>query len=138
MRGKWGSGVVGVWAVLSAAACAPKPAATIHTPTEGETIPGPTVTVALGVANVQLAPAADNQPGTAHHHLFLDVDPTPLGASIPQGEGITHLGGAQTAWRYDSLARGPHRLIAVLADPAHVPLPKGKADTVNFIVGPWP
>ena len=138
MKRTWGRGAVGVGVTLLAAACAPKPEATIQTPTEGETLAGPTVTVALGVANVELAPAADNRPGTAHHHLFLDVDPTPLGVAIPQGEGITHLGGAQTAWRYNSLARGPHRLIAVLADPAHVPLAKGKADTVNFIVGPWP
>lgn len=130
--------LAGACVALTVAACAPKPTATIQTPSEGETLTGPVI-VSLGVEHIELAPAADNRPGTAHHHLFLDVDPTPAGVSIPQGaDGIVHLGRAQTAWQFDSLARGPHRLIAVLADPAHVPLAKGKPDTVNFIVGPWP
>ena len=123
---------------LGVAACGRAPTVTITAPAEGETVAAP-VRVTLGVVNVELAPAAENRPGTAHHHLFLDVDVTPLDASIPAGAtGITHLGKAQTEWQYDSLARGPHRLIAVLADPAHVPLKNARADTVNFVVGPWP
>lgn len=123
---------------LGAAACAPQPAVTIGAPAEGEAVTGP-VRVTLAVENVVLAPAAENRPGTAHHHLFLDVEVTPLEASIPAGvAGITHLGQAQTEWQYDSLDSGPHRVIAVLADPSHVPLRNARADTVNFVVGPWP
>jgi len=130
-----------VWALavaLGVAGCGRAPTVTITAPTEGETVAAP-VRVTLGVVDVELAPAAENRPGTAHHHLFLDVEVTPLDASIPAGAtGITHLGKAQAEWQYDSLARGPHRLIAVLADPAHVPLKNARADTVNFVVGPWP
>lgn len=123
---------------LGVVACGRAPTVTITAPAEGETVTSP-VRVTLGVVNAELAPAAENRPGTAHHHLFLDVDVTPLDASIPAGTaGITHLGKGQMEWEYDSLARGPHRLIAVLADPAHVPLRNAKADTVNFVVGPWP
>ena len=142
MRPGAGTGDGGrVWALavaLGVAACGRAPTVTITAPAEGETVTAP-VNVTLGVLHVELAPAAENRPGTAHHHLFLDVEVTPLDASIPAGAtGITHLGKAQTEWQYDSLARGPHRLIAVLADPAHVPLRHARADTVNFVVGPWP
>jgi hypothetical protein len=120
------------------AACAKPPTAAIESPTEGETVTG-AVRVTLSAVNVEIAAAAENRPGTAHHHLFLDVDVTPPGVAIPMAaEGIVHLGRGQTEWTYDSLARGPHRVIAVLAGPDHVPLRKGAADTVNFIVGPWP
>lgn len=139
-----GSGERGVGRAVAAlaavlvGACAKPPTATIQTPAEGETITG-AVRVTLGAVNVELAPAAENRPGTAHHHLFLDVDVSPAGVAIPMGaEGITHLGRGQTEWTYDSLSRGPHRIIAVLAGPDHVPLPKGAGDTVNFLVGPWP
>jgi hypothetical protein len=123
---------------LSAAACGRAPAVTITAPRDGETVMAP-VRVTLGVVNVELAPAADERPGTAHHHLFLDVDVTPPTDTIPAGvTGVIHLGRAQTEFTFDSLAPGPHRVIAVLGDYGHVPLRNAAADTVNFVVGPWP
>jgi len=131
-----------VWAVAAVVmwgtACARPPAVTITAPAEGETVTAP-VRVTLGVANVELAPAAEERPGTGHHHLFLDVDVTPPADTIPAGvTGIIHLGRAQTEFTFDNLAAGPHRIIAVLADHGHVPLRGATADTVNFVVGPWP
>ena len=85
MRPGTGTGDGGrVWALavaLGVAACGRAPQVTITAPTEGETVTAP-VRVTLGVMNVELAPAAENRPGTAHHHLFLDADVTPLDASI--------------------------------------------------------
>lgn len=124
---------------IALSACSRPPAVTITAPTEGETLPGPAVHVTLEVMNVDIAPVAENRPGAAHYHLFVDVDVTPLDAPVPQGvAGVVHLGGGQSDFHFDSLAAGPHRLIAILGDNTHVPLPGARADTVNFIVGPWP
>lgn len=96
---------------------------------------GSAVHIELAVNGIELAPAADQQPGTAHHHLFLDVDPTPLDQKIPPGvTGIIHLGRAQTEFHWDSVAPGPHRIIAVLADWQHVPIAGAASDTVQFVV----
>ncbi len=110
---------------------------TIDTPAEGDTVRGTGVHVTLSVSGVQLAPAADERPGTAHHHLFLDLDTGPLDQKIPAGvSGIIHLGRAQTEYQWDSVAAGPHRIIAVLADWQHIPLVPPATDTVRFVVQP--
>jgi hypothetical protein len=107
----------------------------ITSPAAGDTIRGSVVDVTLAVSGIELAPVAENRPGTAHHHLFLDVDAVISDAPIPVGvPEIVHLGRAQTAFRWDSVAPGRHRIIAVLADPGHVPLQPPAADTVTFEV----
>lgn len=111
--------------------------ATINSPAEGDTVRGSAVHVTLAVSGIELAPAADERPGTAHHHLFLDVDTGPLDQKIPSGvPGVIHLGRAQTEHHWDSVAAGPHRIIAVLADWQHVPLATAATDTVRFVVQP--
>jgi len=126
---------VGSVAVLVACSRSSKPSVTIQTPAEGDTVRGSAVHVTLGVSGIALAPAAEERPGTAHHHLFLDVDIGPLDQKIPSGvPGIIHLGRAQTEFHWDSVAAGPHRIIAVLADWSHVPLVPPATDTVHFVV----
>lgn len=113
----------------------PRAMVSITSPTAGDTIRGSVVDVTLAVSGIELAPVAENRPGTAHHHLFLDVDAVTSGGPIPAGvPGIVHLGKAQTAFHWDSVAPGPHRIIAVLADPGHVPLQPPAGDTVTFVV----
>lgn len=138
------SRAVAHWIISSAlfafaAACtAEKPAAmvSITSPAEGDTVRGTSVQVTLTSSGIEIAPAAEQRAGTAHHHLFLDVDVSGAGP-IPAGmAGIVHLGKAETEYRFDSVAVGSHRIIAVLADPAHVPLQPFTADTVNFVVVP--
>ena len=108
---------------------------TIDTPAEGDTVRGSAVHVTLATSGVELAPAAEERAGTAHHHLFLDVDPGPLDREIPAGvTGIIHLGRAQTEFHWDSVAPGTHRIIAVLGDWRHVPLASAATDTVRFVV----
>ncbi len=128
-----------VAAMVLLGACGRKSGArvTIDSPAEGDTVRGSAVHVTLTATGVELAPAADERPGTAHHHLFLDVEPTPLDQKIPAGvAGIIHLGRAQTEYQWDSVAAGPHRIIAVLADWQHIPLHPVAADTVRFVVQP--
>jgi hypothetical protein len=110
---------------------------TIDTPANGDTVRGSAVHITLTARGVELAPAAEERPGTAHHHLFLDVETGPLDHAIPAGvTGIIHLGRAQTEFQWDSVAPGPHRIIAVLGDSKHVPLVPLATDTVHFVVQP--
>jgi hypothetical protein len=127
----------------SAAAPAPAPAApaaggatvTIVSPTEGESVVGPNVTVRLEATGVTIVAAVNHDPGTGHHHIFVDRDPTPLTDTIPAGvSDIRHLGQGQTEFQIEGLAPGEHRFIAVIADWSHVPLNPPAVDTVRFTV----
>jgi hypothetical protein len=128
-------------AVLLVTACrsAPPVTVTITAPADEATIMESAVPVTLAVSGIELAPVAEQRPGTAHHHLYLDQDlgsPTePIPVGIP---GIVHLGQAQTGFQWDSVAPGPHRIIAILADPAHRPLVPSVTDTVHFVVARAP
>ena len=130
---------LGIGACLIVAACAKKEAATsavavtITAPAEGDTLSGTAVHITLGATGIEIAPAADARPETAHHHLYLDVDFPQVESAIPMGvAGVVHLGQAQTEYHWENVPEGPHRIIAVLADPGHLPLKPYVTDTVNF------
>lgn len=123
----------------AAAQAAPHPAhapmVRIVKPSEGDTITGSSVLVKLEAEGVEIAPAAEHRAGTAHHHLFLDVDVTKPDQGIPAGNPyIVHLGKGQSEYTFEGVANGPHRLIAVLADADHVALQPWVVDTVNFVM----
>jgi len=106
----------------------------IAAPANGATVTGP-VKVVLQATGVEIVPATVERPGTGHHHLFVDHDLTPVDDTIPRGvTGILHLGRGQTEFVLDSLAPGPHRVIAVVANWKHVPLKPLVVDTVRFTV----
>lgn len=106
----------------------------IDFPREGVTVAGSAVRVALKVTGIEIAAAAQGKAGAAHYHLFLDVPPPAEGEAIPEGPGITHLGGGQKEFLLENLAPGLHRLIVVLGDNSHVPLPRQQSDTAYFSV----
>lgn len=116
----------------------PGPAAVrveIVQPAEGAVVEGTAVRVVLRSENVEIAPALEARPGTAHHHLFLDRDPGPLDRTIPADDPfIIHLGTGGAEHTFEGVTPGSHRIIALLADPAHVPLDPPAADTVSFTV----
>lgn len=116
------------------AAAPPVPQAVIVAPTEGAMLTGPNVTIELAARHIALAPAGTMEPGTGHLHLFINHDLTPEGEVIPTGEGIVHLGQAQTEYTMEGAAPGNYTVIAVLADGAHVRLPGALTDTVHFMV----
>jgi hypothetical protein len=106
----------------------------IAEPAEGADLAGTSVRVTLTSSGIVVGPAGQDST-VAHHHLFLDRDPTPPGQPIPAGEvGIAHLGQGQSEHTFEEVAPGEHRLIAVLADWVHVPLVPMVADTVQFTV----
>jgi hypothetical protein len=112
----------------------PVPTAMIVAPADGDTVTGPNVQVDLAVENLTLAPAGTDSAGTGHLHLFIDHDLSPVGEAIPMGEGIVHLGKAQSGYLVEGLSSGAHTIIAVIGDWAHVRIPDARADTVRIVV----
>jgi hypothetical protein len=133
-----------VAACVVIAACTQKPATSdvtvsIVSPTEGQSLSGSAVHIALDATGIEIAPAADARPETAHHHLYLDVDFPQSENSIPMGSaGVIHLGQAQKEYHWENVPPGAHRIIAVLADPGHIPLRPWVTDTVNFVMAAPP
>lgn len=127
----WG----GLLAVAGCGAEPEPPSVEIRTPRDGATVSGPNVRVELAARGVTIAPASDERPGTAHHHLFIDREMTRPGDTIPSGvNGIIHLDRGQTDFVLLGQPRGSHRVIALLADRHDVPLDPPAADTVRFIL----
>jgi hypothetical protein len=127
-------------ACLVIVACAKKAATpdvtvSILTPTEGSSVSGTAVHITLDATGIEIAPAADARPETAHHHLYLDVEFPALDGAIPMGvAGVVHLGQAQKEYHWENVTPGSHRIIAVLADPGHIPIRPFITDTVTFTV----
>jgi hypothetical protein len=123
-----------------AVACAKKPetsevTVSITSPANGDTVSGSAVHITLDATGIEIAPAADARPETAHHHLYLDAYFPAVESSIPMGvAGVVHLGQAQKEYHWENVTPGAHRIIAVLADPGHIPLRPWVTDTVNFFV----
>jgi hypothetical protein len=44
------------------------------------------------------------------------------------------MGNAATSYTFENVGSGPHRLIAVVADGAHMPLQPLVVDTVDFVI----
>ena len=125
-------------AAAAASGAAGRPiSVSITMPAEGDTVRGTAAHVMLSASGIELAPAAQQRPGTAHHHLYLDSDIGDATAAIPMGQAnVVHLGQAETEYHWANLTPGTHRIIAVLADPLHIPLQPLVADTVTFVVVP--
>lgn len=112
-----------------------QPRVTMVEPADGTELDGPSVRVVMTVEDIELAPAGDERPGTAHHHLFLNVPITPPGEPIPADvPGIIHLGQAQPEHELTGLEPGEYTLIAVLGDLVHRRLDPQSTDTVRFTV----
>ncbi|MGE0159925.1 MAG: DUF4399 domain-containing protein [Gemmatimonadales bacterium] len=110
------------------------PAVTIVSPADGSFQEERTVEVVLS-ATVPIVPAGDMTPGTGHHHLYLDADLGDLSLPVPSVPGsVVHLGDGSRTYTFESVGSGPHRIIAVVADGAHVPLQPLVVDTVQFVV----
>jgi len=113
-----------------------EPAVTVRItqPEEGATV-GPDVLVVMETEGIEIVSITPPVVGTGHHHLYVDVDLTPLSDMIPQNDPqIIHMGDGSTEYALEGLAPGEHRLIAVVANPAHIPLDPPVVDTLHFTV----
>lgn len=107
------------------------------TPTD-DAVVGDTFVVRLSAEALKIVPATGTPvAGEAHHHVFVDIDPTPDSIPIPKGAGIFHIGtGADSLVL--SLPAGMHRLIAVPATGDHIPTRGATRDTLNIEVKSGP
>ncbi len=106
----------------------------IASPAEGDSVTQP-FTVRLEALGVQVVPAdGKSEPGKGHHHLIIDGDVPSDTAALPAAPVVIHMGDASTEKTIEGLTPGPHRIIAVFADGAHVPMASVKRDTLNFTV----
>jgi len=104
-------------------------------PQAGAEVMGPNVEVVLETMGLTVVEAGVMDPGTGHHHIFVDVEVTPIGEVIPAGvAGIIHKGDGTSVHMIEGLTPGEHRLIAVVADGMHVSLNPIVTDTVVFTV----
>ena len=104
-------------------------------PQDGGEVMGSSVEVVLETTGISVVEAGVMDPGTGHHHLFLDADVSPMGEVIPAGvEGVIHKGDGTSVHMLEGLTSGEHRLIAVIADGMHVPLDPAVMDTIFFTV----
>ncbi len=113
-----------------------EPAVTVRItqPEEGSTT-GPDVVVVMETEGIEIVSITPPVVGTGHHHLYVDVDLTPLSDMIPQNDPqIIHMGDGSTEYTLEGLEAGEHRLIAVVANPAHIPLDPPVVDTLHFTV----
>lgn len=111
-----------------------QPTVTIVSPTDGSFQEERDVEVVLRTT-VPIAEAGDMTPGTGHHHLYLDADLGDMTRPIPSVPGsILHMGDGSEAYTFENVGSGTHRIIAVVADGAHIPLQPLVVDTVEFVV----
>jgi len=119
---------------VAAVTTGPASVAIIH-PANGSEVAGPDIHVVLEVSGLTVAPAGTMEPGTGHHHIFFNTELTPLDQPIPmEVPGIVHLGQAQTEYHFEGVEPGEYRIIAVVADGAHIPLDPPVVDTIVFTV----
>ncbi|WP_419161454.1 DUF4399 domain-containing protein [Candidatus Palauibacter sp.] len=119
-------------------AAEPSAAVTIVQPEEGATV-GPDVQVVLETEGIEIVSITPPVVGTGHHHLYVDVDLTPLSEMIPQNDPqIIHKGDGSTEIMLEGLEPGEHRIIAVVANPAHIPIDPPMVDTLHFTVANQP
>lgn len=105
---------------------------------DGPILAGDSLTVRFRAAGIAIVGATGTATaGEAHHHLFIDRDPTPEGEVIPKADGIVHLGTGADSLRL-ALPVGTHRLIAVLASGDHVPVAGAARDTLEVVITPRP
>lgn len=115
-------------------AAAPAARAFVVEPVDGAEVTLP-LTLRLDADGIEVAPAdGQRTPGRGHLHLFIDADVTPGDQVIPKTTQIVHLGSGAKEYTIESLEPGPHRIIVVMADGAHIPIPSVAADTIRVTV----
>jgi hypothetical protein len=88
---------------------------------DGDAVSSP-VTIVFGARGIGIAPAGVEKENTGHHHLLVNVTPTPevLNGAIPADDNHRHFGGGQTETTL-TLSPGTYTLQLLMADHNHVP-----------------
>lgn len=116
----------------SALALAPE--VRIVSPLEGDSVTLP-FTLRLEAQGVEVVAATGTrEEGKGHHHLIINGDVPSDTLPLPPAPVVIHMGDGSSERVIDSLPKGPHRIIAVFADGAHVPWTTVKRDTLQIVV----
>jgi hypothetical protein len=81
-----------------------------------------------------VAASGTREEGKGHHHLIINGDVPSDTLPLPPAPVVIHMGDGSSERVIDSLPKGPHRIIAVFADGAHVPWSTVKRDTLQIVV----
>lgn len=123
--------LLGAWP-LSAVAQG-EPSIEITSPSDGDTVEGPEVTIEVEVENFELVEAgSEPAEGEGHVHFIVDGDEPEAGDTV--GDDATHLGAEPFDTRDVELEPGEHTVIAVLGNAAHEVLDPVVSDEVTFTV----
>jgi len=110
------------------------PAVAILSPADGDTVSQP-FTLRLSLQGAAAVAATGlREEGRGHHHLLIDTDLQGPDLPIGREPGFIHIGTGADEWIIDSLAPGPHRIIAVFGYGDHVPTAAVASDTVIVVV----
>ncbi len=90
-------------------------------------------TVKFGVTGMKVEKSTVNTPGTGHHHLIIDGQPTPAGQVVEKDLTHLHFGGGQTEAEV-TLTPGKHTLTLQFADAAHISYGPTMSQTITVNV----
>ena len=121
-------------AAATPTAAASEAAVRIVAPADGDSVTQP-FTLRLEAVGVEVVPATGTaEPGKGHHHLIIDGATPSDTLPLPAAPVVIHMGDASTEKVIEGLTPGSHRIVAVFADGAHVPMASVKRDTITVIV----
>ncbi len=119
-----------------AATAPPATSITFATPSDGATVAGPRVAVAVNVSGLMLVPAGSFQKvGTGHAHVLIDSSaPSPRTFLSTDDPRIVHFGKPPFTSRSIPLDNGTHTLTAVLGDSEHLVVGGQRVQTIHITV----
>lgn len=121
-------------AAADSSAMAVSPEVRIVSPMDGDSVTLP-FTLRLEAQGVEVVAASGTrEEGKGHHHLIINGDVPSDTLPLPPAPVVIHMGDGSSERVIDSLPKGPHRIIAVFADGAHVPWTTVKRDTLQIVV----
>jgi hypothetical protein len=130
-------GLATAWSMATARAQEP-PSIAITAPAEGETLPGPDLTVQVAVSGFDLRPPLQEarEPNAGHIEYFLDVPPT-FDQPTPLGEdSIIHSG--RFSETFAGVPPGVHTVSVCLAYDDHTCIDPSLTDSAQVTVGQPP
>lgn len=111
------------------------PSLSITSPSDGESVGGNVVELAIDAQGLQIVKADGDTAGvTGHFHMFIDREPVLAGLSIPKEPGIVH--SAENPIQLAGLSPGEHTFTVVLGDGAHVRLGDAQDAVKVMVDGP--
>jgi len=117
---------------VSARAASQAPSVAIVSPSNGDVVAGPTVTVRWTATGMEVVAAAlATRQEQAHFHVFVDLAPD-LTQTTPWTTEAFHTG--EYEWRLDNLSPGTHTVWVAAGYMDHTPYRPYAVDSVTFVV----